>query len=330
MECRPVIALTMGDPAGVGPELCLRVLADPGVRALCRIVLIGSRSILERAGEACGLGVPGLEALEREDWVQGGNVGGAGLVDVGGRPAGVEPGVCSPDAGRLAYAAIDTAIRGALAGRAAAVVTAPINKRSLNLAGFAYPGHTEILAERTGCARYCMMLTSEALSVSFVTTHSRYTDAASRISPERVAEVVELTAEAMRRIRGRRARIGVCGLNPHAGEEGLFGDEESARIVPGIAAARARGVDVEGPLSPDAAFTDGVRRRFDAIVCQYHDQGHIPFKMIAFDEGVNVTLGLPIVRTSVDHGTAFDIAWRGAARPTSLLHAIRLAVALAG
>jgi 4-hydroxythreonine-4-phosphate dehydrogenase len=193
-----------------------------------------------------------------------------------------------------------------------------------------HPGHTEIFTSLTGAQRSCMMLYSEKLTVSMVTTHVGYREVPARLSVERVLDVIELTAEAMGWMLGHAPRIGVCGLNPHAGEHGLFGQgEEECFVTPAVSEAQRRGIDATGPLVPDAAFTAGVRKRFDAIVCLFHDQGHIPFKMLAFDTGVNLTLGLPIVRTSVDHGTAFDIAWQGKAEPTSLYSALHVAAQLA-
>ena len=198
------------------------------------------------------------------------------------------------------------------------------------MAGVPYPGHTEIFAALTGARRSCMMLHSEALTVSMVTTHIGYADVPGKLSIQRVRDVIELTAEAVERLLGRRPRLGICGLNPHAGEHGLFGQQEEERfIVPALAQSRQEGIVIDGPLPPDACFTAGQRKRFDAIVTLYHDQGHIPFKMLAFETGVNITLGLPIIRTSVDHGTAFDIAWKGIADPQSLYAAIGAALRLA-
>jgi len=209
-------------------------------------------------------------------------------------------------------------------------VTAPIHKEALNLAGVKFPGHTEIFTALTGAKRSCMMLYSDKLTVSMVTTHVGYHEVPGKLSAERILAVIELTAEAMRRILRREPRLGVCGLNPHAGEHGLFGNrEEETCVEPAVRRARENGLHLEGPLVPDAAFTGNVRNKFDAIVTLYHDQGHIPFKMLAFDTGVNLTLGLPIIRTSVDHGTAFDIAWQGKADPQSLFSAIKVAADLA-
>jgi 4-hydroxythreonine-4-phosphate dehydrogenase len=211
------------------------------------------------------------------------------------------------------------------------VVTAPIHKEALSRSGVKFPGHTEIFTALTGAKRSCMMLYSDRLTVSMVTTHIGYTEVPKKLSADRVLDVIELTAGTMRRILGRAPVLGVCGLNPHAGEHGLFGRREEERCVePAVRRAREQGILAEGPLVPDAVFTSNVRRKYDAIVTLYHDQGHIPFKMLAFDTGVNITLGLPIIRTSVDHGTAFDIAWQGKADPGSLYSAVAVAASLAG
>jgi 4-hydroxythreonine-4-phosphate dehydrogenase len=244
--------------------------------------------------------------------------------------ARIEPGKISAACGRAGYVYIERAIAAALAGKVAGVVTAPIHKESLSLSGVKFPGHTEIFTALTGAKRSCMMLYSDKITVSMVTTHIGYHEVPGKLSVERVLNVIELTAETMRRILRREPQLGVCGLNPHAGEHGLFGNrEEETCVEPAVKLARERGIHIEGPLVPDAAFTLNVRKKFDAIVTLYHDQGHIPFKMLAFDTGVNITLGLPIIRTSVDHGTAFDIAWQGKADPTSLFSAIRMAADLA-
>ena len=324
----------MGDPAGVGPELCLRALADPGVRRLCAPVLFGNLSVLERVSKATGLPLPkGLRIIRpARGGADLGNLeaDSAVLVDCEvAAGAALEPGKVNAACGAAAYSFIETAIHEALAGRIAAVVTAPIHKEALRLAGVPHPGHTEIFTTLTGAARSCMMLWSPALAVSMVTTHIGYAEVPARLSVKRIRDVIELTAAALATLNGRAARLAICGLNPHAGEHGLFGQREEERFIePAVVEARATGIAIEGPLPPDTAFTKQRRQQFDGIVTLYHDQGHIPFKMLAFEDGVNVTLGLPIVRTSVDHGTAFDIAWQGVASPTSLIKAIECAVRL--
>jgi len=330
-DSRPRIAVTMGDPAGVGPELCLRALAAAALARQCVPVVFGDAGVLARVAEVCRLAPP-EHVLSAEAWPeQAASLDRPAVVDCQAIDApSVEPGRVSAACGRAAFAYIDRAIQAALAGQVAAVATAPLHKEALHAAGFHYPGHTEIFAERTGARRVCMMLTSEPLTVSLVTTHVGYHEVCRGLSTARIVEVIELSADAVSRLRGRAARIAVCGLNPHAGEHGLFGlGEEESIIAPAVDQARARGFDVVGPLPPDTAFAPARRRQTDAYVCMYHDQGLIPLKTLAFDAAVNVTLGLPIVRTSVDHGTAMDIAWTGRAGPTSLFEAIRVAVRLA-
>jgi 4-hydroxythreonine-4-phosphate dehydrogenase len=326
---KPAVAVTMGDPAGVGPELSLRVLADPSVVAECTPVIFADAGVLARVAAQCTLPPPGV-VMPLEAWKKSPPVAGPLVVDLGLLAAEkVVPGRVDGDCGRAAFAYIQAATAAAMEHRVAAVVTNPINKESLSLAGVNFPGHTEILESLTGATRVCMMLASEVLLVSFVTTHVGLVDVPGRLTRRRILDVIELTAQAVSALRGRKARLTVCGLNPHGGEHGLFGrGEEEKQIAPAVQDARAEGLEVEGPVPPDTAFLPARVAQRDAIVCMYHDQGHIPFKMLAFDTGVNITLGLPIVRTSVDHGTAFDIAWTGKASPASLIAAVRWAVAL--
>lgn len=318
----------MGDPAGVGPELCLHALNSHAALATCSLVVFGERALLQRVSQATSLPLPPelrvVSALKSRPETA------CTLVEIPiTDSAEVKPGEISAACGAAGFAFIERAIQAALSGAIAGVVTAPIHKEALRLAGVSQPGHTEICADLTHAPRSCMMLWSPALTVSFATTHIGYAEVPGALSAERLVDVMELTAEALARMNGRPARLAVCGLNPHAGEHGLFGQREEERLLePAIAVARSRGIAVAGPLPPDAAFIPAQRKKFDAIVCLYHDQGHIPFKMLSFDDGVNVTLGLPIVRTSVDHGTAFDIAWRGVAQPDSLFKAIECAVRL--
>lgn len=305
----------MGDPAGVGPELCLRLLVDMRVREFCVPIAFGDASILKRV--ATHLGWP--EPAPRD------------VLDLNRETAsGFQPGRVSAECGAAAYRYFTFAIDEALAGRVDAITTCPINKESLHAAGYPFPGHTEILASHTNAERSCMMLTAPEITCSLVTVHVGYREVPALLTTERILNTIELTAAAMERIRGKKPRLLVCGLNPHAGEHGLFGDREEERIiVPAIEAARSKGIDVNGPLPPDTAFLPKYRKSTDAYICMYHDQGLIPLKALAFEEAVNVTLGLPIVRTSVDHGTAFDIAWQGKADVSSLIHAVKLAAKLA-
>lgn len=303
----------MGDPAGIGPELCLRLLAHAGTALVARPIIFGDAGVLRRVAEKLALPfdatrVVDLDAIAAED---------------------VVPGRIDARCGEAAYRYVIAAIDAALAGEVDAIATAPLHKEALHAAGHDYPGHTEIFAERMQAGRSCMMLTAPEITCSLVTVHVGLGEVAGLLTTERIGEVIDLTAAAMRRLRGHEPRLVVCGLNPHAGEGGLFGQREEERIIaPAVAAARARGLAIEGPLSPDTAFLPTIRARTDAYVCMYHDQGLIPLKALAFDSAINTTLGLPIVRTSVDHGTAFDIAWQGLANPASLYEAVRLAARL--
>jgi 4-hydroxythreonine-4-phosphate dehydrogenase len=327
----PRIAITMGDPAGVGPELCLRLLADERVRAFCTPIVVGDAGVLNRVAKQLGWPAPPL-ALDEVEWAHfGDGCDEPFVLDLHAIDAdAVEPGKVSAACGAAAYRYFTFAIDQALRGFVDAIATAPINKESLHAAGFPFPGHTEILAARTNAERSCMMLTAPDITCSLVTVHVGYREVPALLTKERILDTIELTAAAMERIRGRKPKLLACGLNPHAGEHGLFGDREEERIiVPAIEAARAKGIDIDGPLPPDTAFLPKYRRSCDAYVCMYHDQGLIPLKALAFEDAVNVTLGLPIVRTSVDHGTAFDIAWKGVADVSSLIHAVTLAAKLA-
>lgn len=310
----PRIAITTGDPAGVGPELCLRLLREPRVRELCIPVVYGDCAVLARVARALNWSEPNP----------------ADVLDIRAIDArAFEPGAVSAACGRAAYEYVIRAIDDARAGTVDAICTGPLHKEALHAAGVPFPGHTEILAHRTGAPRHCMMLTADTITCSLVTVHVGLREVPALLSVEAITDTIELTAEAMHRVRGRAPRLLVCGLNPHAGEHGLFGDREEERlIVPAIEACRAKGIDVRGPLPPDTAFLPKLRAACDAYVCMYHDQGLIPLKALAFEDAVNVTLGLPIVRTSVDHGTAFDIAWKGVADVSSFVRAVELAAKL--
>jgi len=321
----------MGDPAGIGPEICLRALASPAMRKMCVPVLFGDADVLKRVARAAKIPEAKTPFISISELKNFSSVVAPLIVDCGAIDAAkVKLGKVSAACGRAGYLYIENAIHAALAGKIAGVVTAPIHKESLNLSGVKFPGHTEIFTALTGAKRSCMMLHSDKITVSMVTTHIGYHEVPKKLSVERVLNVIELTAQAMKQILRREPRIGVCGLNPHAGEHGLFGQREEEKFVaPAVKLARKKKINATGPLVPDAAFTTNVRKKFDAIVTLYHDQGHIPFKMLAFDTGVNTTLGLPIIRTSVDHGTAFDIAWQGKADATSLFSAIKVAAEMA-
>jgi 4-hydroxythreonine-4-phosphate dehydrogenase len=334
---RPLVAVTMGDPAGVGPEVVLGALADRRVRAACRPVVIGDLRVLRQA--AHGLGKrPAIKAV-------------GDLAEVGAEPhtrcvldlrnadpASVPPGRVSAEAGRAAAEYIGRAAQFALAGAVEAMATAPISKEALRLAGLPYPGHTEMLKALCGAGEVAMMLVHGNMRVSHVTTHVSVREACLGITRARVLTVIRLTQAALAEMGLPRRRIAVAGLNPHAGESGLFGEEEQTAIAPAIADATAQGLDVIGPLPPDTVFARHRAGEFDAVVAMLHDHGHIGVKTAAFavgrggrlrTAGVNLTLGLPIIRTSVDHGTAFDIAGQGVADPTSMVEAILLAAQMA-
>ncbi|MCS7090308.1 MAG: 4-hydroxythreonine-4-phosphate dehydrogenase PdxA [Verrucomicrobiota bacterium] len=330
MQDRPILAITLGDPAGVGPELAVRTLNLPDVHEQCRPVLFASHAVLERLKRQ-GLGSLSWEQVPLATWDTMLRPDRPLIVDCA-VPDGEDwrPGCLAAACGRAAYVYIERAIASALRRAVDGVVTLPIHKGALNQAGVPYPGHTEIFTVLTRAPSTCMMLYSDRLIVSMVTTHIGYAEVPARLSAGRILEVIELTGQACTCLLERAPRLAVCGLNPHAGENGLFGNGEEERFIrPAVEQARHRGWNVEGPLPADTAFVSFQRERFDAWIALYHDQGHIPFKMLAFDTGVNVTLGLPIVRTSVDHGTAFDIAWRGLARNDSLRAAIQVAARLA-
>lgn len=330
MIAKPKIAVTMGDPAGVGPEVCLHLLNKRNIAERCVPIIFGSADVLRRVSETVDIpfSAPVMNAAQFSE-----TVGGLEIPSVLDLPciaaADVVPGKVDAQCGEAAYQFVIAAINAGLAGQVDAVSTAPLNKEAMHAAGHKYPGHTEIFVERMRADRSCMMLTSEEITCSFVTVHVGYHEVPGLLNVERILEVIELTTEAMRRIRGREPKLLICGLNPHSGENGLFGDREEERIVmPAVAAAREKGISIEGPLPPDTVFLPWRRKEYDAVVCLYHDQGHIPLKALAFDSAINTTLGLPVIRTSVDHGTAFDIAWQGKANPNSLFEAVKLAAKL--
>lgn len=327
----PVIAVTMGDPAGVGPEVCLQLLANPEVATFATPVVFGDAGILNACAEKTGLAAP-ARVFDEEEWASlDVEEQAPGVLDLPGfDSSNFVPGNVSAATGAAGYHYVLRSIEEAMTGRVSGVATAPLNKEALRAAGVPYPGHTEIFADKTGAERACMFQYSEEVRASFVTVHVGYHEVPGLLTVERIVDVIELTAAAMQRIRGAKPKIGVLGLNPHAGEHGLFGNGEEERIIiPAMEIARERGIEVEGPLPPDTAFLPAKRRSTDAFVCMYHDQGHIPLKALAFDTAVNTTLGLPMIRTSVDHGTACDIAWQGKATGTSLVEAVRLAAKLA-
>ncbi|MDP1586895.1 MAG: 4-hydroxythreonine-4-phosphate dehydrogenase PdxA [Prosthecobacter sp.] len=324
---KPIIAVTMGDPAGVGPEICLQLLSNEEVCAIATPVVFGDARLLARCARQTGLPAP-KRIISEIEWAEKcESIDEPCVLDLFGFDAeGFAPGTVSAKTGAAGYRYVEKSIEAALAGQVAAVATAPLNKEALHAAGITYPGHTEMFAEKMAAARSCMTFFSAEMICSLVTVHIGYQDVVPALTTARILDVIELTDEAVRRVRGKAPKIAVCGLNPHAGEHGLFGrGEEENIIAPAIVAARAKGITIEGPLPPDTAFIATKRRNVDAYICMYHDQALIPLKALAFDTAVNTTLGLPVPRTSVDHGTACDIAWQGKANGSSLVEAVRLA-----
>jgi 4-phospho-D-threonate 3-dehydrogenase / 4-phospho-D-erythronate 3-dehydrogenase len=326
---RPLLAITLGDPAGIGPEVIVKALQQPQVYDQCRPLVIGDRRILARAATWVGAAAMGFDVVQEP--AQGAYTPGViSLLDLANAdPAEIAPGQVSPAAGQAAVDYVFQACDLALAGAVDAIVTAPLNKEAMNLAGHHYAGHTELLADRTGAERVSMLLTGPKLRVVHVSTHVSLSEAIRRVTRQRVEEVIELAYSSCQALGIGEPRIAIAGLNPHASEGGLFGDQEAREVIPAVQNARARGRTVSDPLPPDTVFLRAVKGEFDIVVAMYHDQGHIPMKLLAFDSGVNVSIGLPIIRTSVDHGTAFDIAGTGKAREESMLAAIEVAVQMA-
>jgi 4-hydroxythreonine-4-phosphate dehydrogenase len=324
----PLIAVTMGDPAGIGPEIVARTFAEEGFGDEGRAFVVGGPAMLERAARLLGLPIRANVIAEPEE--ADFEPGAVDVLAVGELPEDLPFGVLDARAGDAAFRYVERATELANGGRVGAIATAPLNKEAMHLAGHKYPGHTEILAHLTGTEDYAMMLVTDELKVIHVSTHVSLREAIERVRPERELAVIRLAHASMRKLGVEDPRVAVAGLNPHAGESGLFGTEDAERIAPAIEEARARGIDASGPHPPDTVLMRARRGVFDIVVVQYHDQGHIPVKLMGFDTGVNVTVGLPFFRTSVDHGTAFDIAGTGEADHASMRAAIDLARRLAG
>jgi len=323
-EHKPLLAITMGDAAGSGPEIITKALAQSEIKAACRSVVIGDAAIMRAALEITGVPseVRAIEKISEASFPDG----VIEVIDLHNIQLDqLKRGRVNPMAGKAAFEYIKLATSMALAGECDAIVTSAINKEALNKAGYHYDGHTQLLAELCEAPDVVMMLVSGQLRIAHVTTHVSLRQAIELIRPERILTVLRLTDEALRQMGIDKPRFAVAGLNPHAGESGLFGDEELKYITPAIEAARRQGVIVTGPLPPDSVFFRTLEGQFDAAIAMYHDQGHIAVKMLGITHGVNVTLGLPIIRTSVDHGTNFGKAGKGTADPTSLLWAIKLA-----
>jgi 4-hydroxythreonine-4-phosphate dehydrogenase len=334
---RPRIALTMGDPAGVGPEIIVGAWAETVVHDCCRPVVLGHPEILRRAVELWKTPLSVVEATSPEQVEPSPDVIPC-ICCASDDVLEVEPGRLDARAGQAAYDAVVAAARLALAGEVAAITTAPLQKEALRRAGHNYPGHTELLAELCGARDFAMMLylapdvrasSATGLAVVHVTLHTALSNAIGELSEEAILVKARLADRFMTRLKGARPLIGVCALNPHAGEGGLFGEEERAIIAPAIRRGQAEGLRLEGPLPTDTLMVRARDGAFDAVVAMYHDQGHIALKLLGMHRAVNVTLGLPIIRTSVAHGTAFDIAWKRQAETGSMIEALRVASRLA-
>lgn len=324
----PVIAVTMGDPSGIGPEVVVKALAHEDVHARCAPLVIGDAARLRQAARIAGVDLSVVSIAEPSQArfpspaVQ--------CIDLKNVPADLPFGTVSAIAGEAAYRYIERAVRIAEAGEAQAICTAPLNKEALHAAGHKYPGHTELLAHLTGTPEVSMMLVSPKLRVIHVTTHIGLLDAIEKIEPGLVERVIARGHRVLTAAGITNPKIGVCAINPHAGENGLFGrGEEAEKIIPAVQACQAKGWDVRGPLPADTLFFLAGRGDYDMVVAMYHDQGHGPIKVLGLEDGVNITVGLPVVRTSVDHGTAFDIAGTGVADERSLIEALRQAADLA-
>ncbi|EMF30774.1 4-hydroxythreonine-4-phosphate dehydrogenase PdxA [Kribbella sp. NPDC020789] len=323
----PLIGLTMGDGAGIGPEVIVPAVLDPATLGRCRPVVIGDAARLRKAAAILGVEceVVAVDAPADAEFTPG----RINVVDLGLLPDDLPFGKLSPVAGNAAYEYVRRAAELAVADEIDGICTAPLNKEALHAAGHVYPGHTELLAHLTGVEEVSMMLSTEKVKVIHVTTHIGLIDAVSRIEPGLVERTVRRGHEALVRAGDPNPVIGVCGINPHAGENGLFGyGEEEKKIVPALEKLRAEGIDARGPLPADTAFFLASRGDYDLIVAMYHDQGHGPVKVLGIEAGVNLTIGLPVIRTSVDHGTAFDIAGTGKAEAGSMIEALRQAAEL--
>ncbi|WP_202079354.1 4-hydroxythreonine-4-phosphate dehydrogenase PdxA [Caldalkalibacillus salinus] len=325
---KPIIGITMGDAAGVGPEIIVKSLQSQTLYEQAHPIVIGDAKMLKRASEILNIDIT-IREIDSDDDLST-RFGEIACYDLNLLPQDLPFGQVSSASGHAAFEYLRTAIELANAGKIDAICTAPLNKEALHKGGHIYPGHTEILADLTGTKDFSMMLSSPKLKVIHVTTHVGLIDAINMIKPERVYNVIRLAHQTLSQSGIEQPKIGVCGINPHAGENGLFGyGEEEEKIIPAVGRAQEEGIHVEGPLPADTLFFRAQRGDFDIVVAMYHDQGHGPIKVLGLEAGVNITVGLPIIRTSVDHGTAFDIAGKGLADERSLLEALRQAVELA-
>ena len=325
---KPVLGITMGDAAGIGAEVIIKALEDKRIYELARPVVIGDQKIMQRALPIVNSNLK-LRVIENVEDAKS-EFGYIDLIDLDNLPADLPFSKVDPRAGKAAYDYIERAVEYALQGKIHAIVTAPLNKEALHAGGKMFPGHTEILAHLSNTKDFSMLLASEKLNVIHVSTHVQLRKACALVTKERVLQVIHLAAAHIKMLGFKAPRIAVAGLIPHAGENGMFGDEDEKEIVPAIKAAQAEGINVVGPIPPDTVFHRAANLdEFDIVVVMYHDQGHIPLKLLGFDSGVNVTVGLPFIRTSVDHGTAFPIAGTGVADSRSMTEALYLGAKMA-
>lgn len=325
---KPVLGITMGDAAGIGAEIIVKSLADKHLYEIAQPVVIGDKKMMQRALDLLQSPLK-INVVTNLDNLNA-KYGTIDLVDLDNVPADLPYSQVDPRAGKAAYEYVEKAVQYAMANKIQAVVTAPLNKESLHAGGKMFPGHTEILAQLSGTKDYSMMLVSEKLRVIHVTTHVQLRKACDLVKKERVLTVIKLADENAKMLGFKQPRVAVAGLNPHSGENGMFGDEDRKEIVPAVEAAKQLGINASGPVPPDTVFHRAANlNEFDIVVVMYHDQGHIPIKLLGFDTGVNVTVGLPFIRTSVDHGTAFPIAGKGIADSKSMTESLYLAAQMA-
>ncbi len=322
-----IVGITMGDPSGIGPEIILKSFQNNDIRNK-KIIMIGDYSVMQAIRDILEIKSFRLnrisdvtESIFDPDVL---NILDLHLIDM----KDLQPGKVQPVSGAAAFQCLRKAVELTKKNEIDTIVTAPLNKEAMHLAGHKFPGHTEILASLTRTKDYAMLLYDKKLSVIHVSTHVSLLQAITSLKKRRIEKVIELANDTMKSLCDNIPRIAVAGLNPHAGENGLFGNEEIKEIIPAVRNMKGKGINVEGPLPPDTVFMQAANGKYDIVVAMYHDQGHIPLKLIGFNSGVNVTVGLPFIRTSVDHGTAFDIAWQGIASENSMLEAIKLAIKL--
>jgi 4-hydroxythreonine-4-phosphate dehydrogenase len=338
-KAKPILGITMGDPAGIGPEIAAKAVAEKQVHKICRSLIVGDASVMQQAVDISGVDLKVRSVAQvAEAQFQFGSMDVLHLNNVDANR--LQSGKVSAMAGSAAFEAIKKVIQLAMDHQIDATVTGPIHKQALSLAGHDFPGHTEIYAQFTATKDYAMMLIAENLRIVHVSTHVSLKQACQSVKKERILKVIQLANDACRKLGIQSPRIGVAALNPHASDGGLFGAEEQQEITPAIEAAKSSGIYADGPLPADTLFAKAKAGLYDVVIAMYHDQGHIPLKLLGFSwdkennkwlsvSGVNITLGLPIIRTSVDHGTAFDIAGKGTASPESLIQAIEYAARMA-